>query len=275
MLYDTHMHTPLCGHAFGEPDEYAQTAAKRGLGGIIFACHNPLPGGMGATSRMRVDQWDDYVELIDQTRRDWEGRIDVRLGLEADWLPGLEDWLARQIDGNDLHYVLGSIHPFLQEYLDLFPNDDPIAYQKQYFANLVIAAQSGLFDCLSHPDIVKVSYPNTWQLEPLMDHIRTCLDQIAATGIAMELNTSGVHKAVPEMNPAPAILAEMAKRRIPVVVGSDSHVPTRVGEGFATAYDLLQAAGYEHINIFLDRQRREIPIDQARACLADVVAAEI
>ena len=48
MLYESHCHTPLCGHATGEPEEYAAMAELRGLKGIIFTCHAPLPGGFSA-----------------------------------------------------------------------------------------------------------------------------------------------------------------------------------------------------------------------------------
>jgi hypothetical protein len=41
LFYDSHMHTPLCKHAWGEPEEYAQQALKAGLKGIIFTCHCP------------------------------------------------------------------------------------------------------------------------------------------------------------------------------------------------------------------------------------------
>ena len=43
LLYESHCHTPLCKHAFGEPEEYAAMALRRGLKGIIFTCHCPLP----------------------------------------------------------------------------------------------------------------------------------------------------------------------------------------------------------------------------------------
>ena len=35
-LFDSHMHTPLCKHAVGEPEDYAEQALAEGLKGIIF-----------------------------------------------------------------------------------------------------------------------------------------------------------------------------------------------------------------------------------------------
>ena len=86
----------------------------------------------------------------------------------------------------------------------------------------------------------------------------------------MELNTSGLNKVVPEMNPGFAILEQMSNRNIPVVIGADAHVPERVADNFETAIDLLEAAGYTHVSRFLDRTRTDIPIDTARNSLRPV-----
>ena len=102
-----------------------------------------------------------------------------------------------------------------------------------------------------------------------MDEIRRALDRIAATGVAMELNTSGVNKAIPEMNPFPEMLVEIASREIPVVVGADAHVPSRVADRFEQGLDLLCECGFTHVSYFLDRVRHDVNIEIARASLRD------
>jgi histidinol-phosphatase (PHP family) len=101
----------------------------------------------------------------------------------------------------------------------------------------------------------------------LLDDIRRSLDRIAVTGVAMELNTSGLNKALPEMNPGRPILEEMVRRDIPVVVGADAHNPQRVAANFEDAFDLLQAVGYTQVNIFLNRQRHALDLATARQSL--------
>jgi histidinol-phosphatase (PHP family) len=130
-----------------------------------------------------------------------------------------------------------------------------------------MAAESGLFDSLAHPDIVKIVFPSRWDVNTLMDHICTSLDRIAVTGVAMELNTSGLNKPLAEMNPGQAILIEMQSRNIPVVIGSDAHDPKRVGADFERAFDLLAGVGYESVNFYLERQRQEVSLDAARSSL--------
>lgn len=268
LLYETHMHTPLCKHAAGEPEEYAAVAEQRGLAGIIVTCHNPMPGGFSANVRMAPEQFEEYKQIVERARQTFEGRVDVRLGLEADYFPGYEDWLREQINGSPFHYVLGSIHPHTREYRQAFWRGDANAFFRQYYRHLADAARLRLFDCLSHPDIVKNVAPSQWDTDAIADDIFAALDAIAETGTAMELNTSGVNKNIAEMNPGPDILNAMHERSIPVVVGADAHVPERVADGYLDAYDLLEEAGYTHVSLFLDRQRREIAIEEARASLA-------
>ncbi|HRX79610.1 MAG TPA: PHP domain-containing protein, partial [Pirellulaceae bacterium] len=111
LLFETHSHTPLCKHAVGMPTEYAAVAEARGLRGLLVTCHNPMPDGFSAGVRMSPEQFDEYVDLVAQTRDEWEGRVDVRLGLEADYFEGFEGWLERQLNSAEFHYVLGSVHP--------------------------------------------------------------------------------------------------------------------------------------------------------------------
>ncbi len=262
-MYDSHMHTPLCKHARGNPADYAKQAEDKGLRGITFTCHSPMPFGWNPSVRMTVHQLPQYVDMISEARDEFAGRVDVRLGMESDYLPGMENWLEDLHNKADFSYILGSVHPQTEEYKSIYLKDSArLEYESSYFKNLANAAESGLFDCLSHPDIVKIVHPKQYQVADHQDTIKLALDRIARTGVAMELNTSGVNKSYREMNPGMVILAEMAKRDIPVVLGSDSHDPWRVAADFDKALDKLLSGGYQRVSYFLDRQRHELNITE-------------
>ncbi len=261
ILYESHMHTPLCKHARGLPQDYAAVAEKRGLKGIIVTCHNPVEN-WGPNVRMDIRQFEDYVDMVDLAREEWKDRIDIRLGLESDYAPGMEHWLEDLHDRVELHHVLGSVHPHLVEYQDLYFKGNMLDFQKTYFNHLALAAETGLFDTLSHPDLVKNVDPNEWDPELLKDHILSVLDRISATETAMELNTSGLYKSIPEMNPSLFMLEEMKKRQIPVVIGADAHDPSRVGDRFEEGIKMLEQVGYQQVSIFLNRQRQDIELNQ-------------
>ncbi|MBM3998365.1 MAG: histidinol-phosphatase HisJ family protein [Planctomycetes bacterium] len=267
LLYETHSHTPLCRHAVGEPGDYAEFALRRGLRGVIVTCHNPMPDGFSSSVRMALDEFDAYVAMVERARAEWAGRVDIRLGIEADFFEGYEAFVERQLDAAPFEYVIGSVHPQIGEYRKRYWDDDPVRYQTAYFTRLADAAEAGLFDCLSHPDIIKNETAGAWEPDRIMDAIGAALDRIARTGIAMELNTSGANKTIPEMNPFPAMLRAMRSRGVPVVVGSDAHVPERTGDRFETALELLRSCGYESVSHFVGRRRVDVPIENALASL--------
>ena len=196
-LYDSHMHTTLCKHARGPLSAYAEQAERRGLRGISITCHSPMPAGWNPQVRMSIQQLPQYVDMVAELREGFAGRVDVRLGLESDYFPDMESWLHELHGRADFSYILGSVHPQSPEYRARFFNGATrLAYETSYFENLAKAAESGLFDCLSHPDIVKIVHPRQYQVAEHMYTIRRVLDRIARAGTAMELNTQRLEQAL-------------------------------------------------------------------------------
>lgn len=264
---DSHMHTTLCKHAWGEPEQYAEQALKRGLQGIIFTCHGPMPEGFWPQVRMSMGEFGRYVAMVERCRKAYEGRLEVRLGLESDYFPGFEAWAEKLHREAPFHYVLGSVHWQGSEYRQKFDDENEPGFRRWYFEHLAASAESGLFDCLSHPDLIKNYRSSTWRFEEWREVVGAALDRIAKTGVAMELNTSGLNKVYAEMNPGTEMLAMMAQRGIPVVVGSDSHVPERVGENHIAALEALLRAGWSAASVFKNRRREELAIEPLLARL--------
>jgi len=216
---------------------------------------------------MAPERFEDYIALVADAREKFAGRVDVRLGLESDYYPGVEPWLEKLHARVPLHHVLGSVHTQVPDYRARFFRGDWFDYQQIYFDHLAEAAETGLYDTLAHPDLVKNESPGDWQLARIEPYIQRALDRVAATGVAMELNTSGVNKAFPEMNPGRRMLELMHERGIPVVLGADAHRPERVADGYAIALRQLADVGYREISFYLDRRRQTVPIPAALASL--------
>ena len=260
-FFDSHMHTPLCKHAYGEPEEYAKHGIEMGLAGIIFTCHSPMPRGFWPGVRMGMDQFDEYVRIVNRATAAYADQIEVRLGMESDYFPGFEEWIA------DFHYCLGSVHWQGMDYRKRFETGDVMAFRRTYFKLLADSAETGLFDCLAHPDLVKNYHPESWDFEKMREDIAAALDRIAKTGVAMELNTSGLMKSYEEMNPGLEMLKMIRERGIAVVIGSDSHRPSRVGEHFIMGLKTLQSAGFESVSFFKQRKRSDFAIAEVLSSL--------
>jgi HisJ family histidinol phosphate phosphatase len=275
LYYDSHMHTPLCKHAWGEPEEYAAQALKAGLKGIIFTCHCPMPNGFWPSVRMSESEFDTYIEIVRRAAKAYEGRLDVCLGLESEFFPGCEDWIRSLHERADFDYILGGLHWQAKEYLAKFEVGTIENFRRTYFEHLAQSAESGLYDCLAHPDLVKNYHPDSWCFAIVKNSAEAALDRIAQTGVAMELNTSGLNKSYSEMNPGNEMLRMMAERGIPVVIGSDAHRANRVGEHFITALNNLTEAGYETVSYFQKRQRIDLKISDVLSSIKRAADANL
>ena len=192
---------------------------------------------------------------------------DLRLGIEADFVPGREDRMANLLEARDFDYVIGSVH-FVGE---VAVDDDEYdvwdsgrsAEQiwQRYFQTIGELARSGLFDVLAHPDLVKV-----WGAQrPLPEgdlrrYYELALDGIAESGIAVEVSTAGLRKRVGEIYPAPAFLAMCLEAGAPVALSSDAHRPEDIGADYDRALELLAEFGVGELCVFERRERRLAPI---------------
>src|ERR1700722_8749768 len=208
------------------------------------------------------DDIDEYCAFVRST--------DLRLGIEADFIPGAEDRMANLLEARDFDYVVGSVHFLSDHALDM---DDYSVWGsgrsaeeiwRAYFLALGEAARSGLFDILAHPDLVKVwgsSHPD----RPLPEgdprhYYELAIDGIAESGIAIEVSTAGLRKRAQEIYPAPMFLDMCLEAGAPIALSSDAHRPEDVGADYDQALELLDSAGVEELCVFAHRERRVEPI---------------
>ena len=106
---DYHMHTPLCRHARGEPEEYVQHALALGFKEIGFSDHAPMPKDDFDNWRMNTDKLDEYVAKVRKVQKNFP-QLTIRLALEVDYLPGYEDWIRGLASRHPWDYFIGSVH---------------------------------------------------------------------------------------------------------------------------------------------------------------------
>jgi histidinol-phosphatase (PHP family) len=260
---DYHMHTPLCLHAAGPMEAYVERAIELGLREVGFSDHNPLPRGFGANVRMKESELAYYVRRVTDLQYQYRGKIDVMLGLELDYVEGLEDYLAQQIAAYPWDYILGSVHYLDREcrvgsWTKNYPGPTDEHYAR-YFQLVRRLAQSGLCDVLAHLDVVKrCSRPPT---QRGLDEVGATLEVVARAGVSIEINTSGYRhpELADEPQPYPSLpfVEQAIKLSIPLTVNSDAHAPDQVGLKFAEMESFLREHGCRQLARF-DRRRREL-----------------
>ncbi len=263
------MHTPLCGHAIGEPIEYAMMAVERGIQLITITCHIPMEWeAFGQTGiRMQRHELDDYVELVRQTADQARPLgVEVLCGIEAEVFPDEAHMTPMDaiLAAYDFDFVLGSLHAQCLSYLTWLKENkvhsDAMRIDS-YFRHLIDGAQSGRYDSMSHPDVIR-TYGVVRKFKPAQHEtvIREFLQTIVDEDICMEVNTSGLTKGDYEVHPDPIILDWAAEMGVKLTIGSDSHRPQSVGQFFDTILPLLQSKGFEQVHYFRKRERIAIPI---------------
>jgi histidinol-phosphatase (PHP family) len=192
---------------------------------------------------------------------------DLRLGIEADFVPGREDQIANFLDAREWDYVIGSVHFLRDEAVDM-PGDwdiwrssDPDKVWSRYFETLGEAARTGMFDILAHPDLVKVwGAERPWPDGDLRRFYDRAMDGIAEADIAVEVSTAGLRKPVGELYPARAFLEMCLEAGKPVALSSDAHLPEHLGYEYEKAVEWLADIGVTELAVFDRRQRRLEPI---------------
>lgn len=264
------MHTPLCGHAVGDPVEYVEAAVAKGMDRITFTCHIPLDLGddFGGTGiRMRRSQLETYRAMVDAAaERGTALGVEVFYGIEAEVFPD-DRVVARVreiIEKEPFDFVLGSLHhqlPAYHSWLDANGEHDEPAVICAYFRHLAQAVRSGLYDSIAHPDVIRI-YGTVEPFDPreYRTEIEEFLKALSEEDHCMEVNTSGLIKGVYEVHPAPVILEWAREKDIRLTMGSDAHSPGQVGQYFPEITQFLISLGYDKIHYFKNRERVEVPI---------------
>ncbi len=263
MLPDTHIHTPLCGHAEGEPSEFKAVAHRKGIPEIAFTDHLPNPDGYDTPHRMTMEEWPKYKGLVRAQQTAESPR--VLFGIESDYYEGCERYLRSRLTDEKLDVVIGSVHHIGQWGFDN-PNErqvwktvDVTGAWREYFELLGRIADLRLVDVIGHLDLPK-KFGNRPPDRVVKEMAQPILDRIAAAGMAVEINSSGLRRPVAEIYPAGFLLALAHEREIPICFGSDAHRPEEIGYHFDESLKLVRQAGYSQAVSFDGRQKIAYPL---------------
>ncbi|MDT0125552.1 histidinol-phosphatase HisJ [Paenibacillus sp. RRE4] len=273
MRIDYHTHHERCGHAVGKLEEYVQRGIAIGLSQIGLSDHMPLlhvdPAEYYPEMAMPMDELPRYVEECFTLKERYRGQIDVRVGLEGDYIEGFESEIRSIIERYPWDYVIGSVH-FLGEWditdfrqTHQWEGKDVLEVYRQYYDAVSKAAATGLYDIIGHSDVIKrFGYvPSPEQNEERIALEDVALQAIAKSGCAMELNASGLSKPCAEMFPSRRMLTEAIRLGIPLTMGSDAHDPMKLGDYLPEAEALLHELGCKQVAVFESRQRSFIPLN--------------
>jgi len=263
VIVDYHMHLRApdesIDHTLEAVERYVETAAERGVDEIGFTEHVYYFGQTRSLwsvpyqlERCKYDL-DRYVDAVGEAK---QRGYPVKLGLEVDYQPGLERETAQVLAPYPWDYLIGSIHFLDGRAIDAEPSlVGAVGVEEAwrlYYEALSRAAESGLFDTLAHPDLVKMFGPEIeWDWAGVAGSVQD---------VCLEVSSAGLHKRHGKLYPHPQFLAAAREQQISITLASDAHVPQNVGRDLDRAVEHARAAGYETVTVFDQRQAWQEPL---------------
>ena len=260
MIYKTdyHMHS-IYSDGRSVPDDYIAPALAAGLSEIGFSEHLTLFKDLEDWNMnpVNISPYINHLKTLQSTIKN----IKIKIGLEVDFFPGKEKEIFSYLQALPLDYIIGSVHYLGEKTVDVGPE----FYEgksidrlfESYFDSVIEAAASGLFDILGHCDLIRIyGYKPVSDLEPLYRKLAKTMKE---HDIAFEVNTNGRNRPLADFYPDRRYLHIFREENVPVCVNSDAHMPSRVGQYFDEAYDLLRYIGFTEMAVFDKRVRKMVP----------------
>src|SRR3989344_565174 len=220
-------------------DEMIQSATHKGLEGITLTDHLPLPPG--------------FIDPVPE--KDCSMSADKYI----DYAIGSVHFIGT--DSNGVNLILDHGKASFENCLEIYGGIKNLA--AEYFKRARDMVKTGIFDSIGHLDVLKkynisneyFSGNENWYKEEVLK----TLDILKEYNLALELNSSGFIK-YGEQYPSLWILKEAKKRNVPIILGSDAHLPELIGSNFDQAVQIAKEAGYQAISYFINRKWQEVKI---------------
>lgn len=261
MIYKTdyHIHTTF-SDGKAPPEDYITSALGRGLNEIGFSDHLSL-FSMEQDWSMTPEKVPEYIQYIDNLKNTIPG-LNIRTGLEVDYIPGMEKEIGDCLDSYELDYRIGAVHYLGEKPVDAGPefyegkNID--ALYESYFENVIAASSSGLFDIIAHCDYIRIfGYVPGTDPQPLYRRLARAMSNF---NVAFEVNTNGRNRPLADFYPDRRFLNIFRQENVALCINSDAHMPSRVAQHFDEAYELIKSAGYDEMAVFEKRKRKMLKL---------------
>ncbi len=199
-LSNYHTHTYRCMHANGSDEEYVLSAIKNGYKILGFSDHMMVPGvDNDVWTRGRFADFPGYVDSIKRLGEKYKEQIVIKVGMECEYFPELDDFLRGLLTSGTLDYLIYGNHyrkydgKSFSGYFGYCKNDNDVI---EYTVMAIQALKSGLFSCFCHPDLFMTGL-SEWT--PVCQDCSTQLCQVAKElDIPLEINQGGIRYSIEE-----------------------------------------------------------------------------
>jgi histidinol-phosphatase (PHP family) len=263
--FNLHTHSNFSDGALA-PEEYVTEAIRLKYIALGFSSHAPVT--FINKYALKEQRSQEYRQTIRNLQQKYADRIEIYLGLEIDYIPGVtRDFdLVRKDMGLDfaigaIHFIKGedgnhgiwfidgaSSETYDKGLKEIF-HDDIRKGVKAYYHALSSMITTQKPDIIAHMDKIKMHNGGRFfrEDEPwYVALVDEALDVIARSGSIVEINSRGVYKKrCPDPFPSLAILKKLKQLKVPITLSSDAHAPEELNPGMDIVIASALEAGYK------------------------------
>ena len=230
MIANDHTHTFRCGHAEGDVPDYAAEAEKAGLKTLGFADHTPYDfydiGPRDRPMRMKPEELPEYAEAVRAAAKEYAGRMEILLGVEAEYYPKYFPRLVDMLREHKVRYMILGQH-FLGNEVDEPYCGRPwsdVSVLERYVAQSTEALRTRLFTYFAHPDLI--NFPG--QDDVYEREMRKLCRAARETETPLEINLLGLRDG--RNYPDERFWRIAGEEGNSAVLGCDAHHPPKVSD---------------------------------------------
>lgn len=261
---DCHMHTEFSGDSDAPVRDMLDAAIKRGMESVCITDHmdEDYPEDSETGKNIFLFDVDRYFRELKEIKKEYAGRLDVRIGVELGLQPHLGERYRILVERYPFDFVIGSLHVIhgMDPYDGLIfeGRSDAEVYREAFQATLENLEQVTDFDVLGHIDYV-VRYgrhqAQEYSYRAFSDEIDQILKKVIAMGKGIEMNMGGFKYGLGFCNPHPDVIRRYRELGGEIItVGADAHRPGHVAYDFEKAGDILKACGFKYYTEYRNRK---------------------
>lgn len=240
----------------GSDESYVLSAIDNGYAALGFSDHSPWPYPDGFSSHIRMDLplFPDYLQSVRNLKKRFEGKIDLYLGLEAEYYPEYHSWLLEQKEEQGLDFLILGSH-FDRPDEELYFGSLTTAKQyRRYAEHTIKGLETGAFSALAHPELFMLHAQRFDR-----DCEKASLDLIRAArdlNIPLEYNLSGLYPISWRSGlgyPNPGFWELAAGEGATAIIGLDAHDPARYNDTdkYDSAIFYLKSLGIKRVDTLI------------------------
>lgn len=271
-MLDLHTHSQYSKHAKGEIEDVVKSAIAKDIKILCLTDHAPYL--VDSKNRILASELVSYVEEVRFIAAKYSKNIKVLVGLEVDYHPAHEDYIANLIQSVEVDYVIGAIHYVYVDGVKInvwdIENLSTKEFLDNYFCYLHKMILSGFFDSIAHPDTIM---RGGIEAREFYERFVFLLQDMKVHDVAYEINCSSLTKSNynPESKsktkgeavyPNYDLVTTMVEQGLSFTIGSDAHSPSNVGFGVRENLELCVKAGMDSITYYEARKPVVLPINQ-------------